>query len=204
MSARASRAGASSSIRRARRRDRAGGVDHRRQHRALRRDRGRVLFPRRRRRALRRAQLRRHRGGRRRGRPLLRIHDRRRRGRARQDRAATSRPACRAASPMCSTRTGASRSAATCRWSSSSRCSRRKMRAARALSPGRRPRHHGRVDVMSDMSRYDAERLHQLIANHARYTGSKRAEDDPRGVERVPAEVPQGDAGRVPPRACRR
>jgi len=35
--------------------------------------------------------------------------------------------------------------------------------------------HHGRVDVMSDMSRYDAERLHQLISNHARYTGSARA-----------------------------
>jgi len=37
--------------------------------------------------------------------------------------------------------------------------------------------HHGRVDVMSDMSRYDAERLHQLIANHARYTSSRRAKD---------------------------
>ncbi len=35
--------------------------------------------------------------------------------------------------------------------------------------------HHGRVDVMADMSRYDAERLHQLIAHHARYTGSERA-----------------------------
>jgi glutamate synthase (NADPH/NADH) large chain len=35
--------------------------------------------------------------------------------------------------------------------------------------------HHGRVDVMSDMSRYDAERLHQLIANHGRYTASARA-----------------------------
>jgi glutamate synthase (NADPH/NADH) large chain len=27
------------------------------------------------------------------------------------------------------------------------------------------------------MSRYDAERLHQLIAHHARYTDSKRAKD---------------------------
>ncbi len=36
---------------------------------------------------------------------------------------------------------------------------------------------HGRVDVMSDMSRFDAERLHQLIANHARYTGSTRARE---------------------------
>jgi len=30
---------------------------------------------------------------------------------------------------------------------------------------------HGRVDVMGDMTRFDAERLHQLISNHARYTG---------------------------------
>ena len=34
---------------------------------------------------------------------------------------------------------------------------------------------HGRVDVMHDMSRFDAERLHQLIVNHARATGSTRA-----------------------------
>ena len=34
---------------------------------------------------------------------------------------------------------------------------------------------HGRVDVMRDMSRFDAERLHQLISNHARATGSARA-----------------------------
>src|SRR5437763_455085 len=36
---------------------------------------------------------------------------------------------------------------------------------------------HGRVDVMADMSRFDAERLHQLIANHARYTNSRRAKN---------------------------
>ncbi len=34
---------------------------------------------------------------------------------------------------------------------------------------------HGRVDVMQDMTRFDAERLHQLIENHANYTGSARA-----------------------------
>jgi glutamate synthase domain-containing protein 2/glutamate synthase domain-containing protein 1/glutamate synthase domain-containing protein 3 len=34
---------------------------------------------------------------------------------------------------------------------------------------------HGRVDVMSDLTTKDAERLHMLISNHARYTGSKRA-----------------------------
>ena len=36
---------------------------------------------------------------------------------------------------------------------------------------------HGRVDVMGDMTRHDAERLHQLIVNHARYTGSTRARE---------------------------
>ena len=34
---------------------------------------------------------------------------------------------------------------------------------------------HGRVDVMSDMTRFDAERLRQLVENHARYTNSSRA-----------------------------
>ena len=37
--------------------------------------------------------------------------------------------------------------------------------------------HKGRVDVMGDMTRHDAERLRQLIANHARYTGSTRAQE---------------------------
>ena len=30
---------------------------------------------------------------------------------------------------------------------------------------------------MGDMTRFDAERLHQLIANHLRYTGSTRARE---------------------------
>ncbi|MGI9483040.1 MAG: glutamate synthase large subunit [Hyphomicrobiales bacterium] len=34
---------------------------------------------------------------------------------------------------------------------------------------------HGLVDVDSDMTRFDAERLYQLIENHARYTNSDRA-----------------------------
>jgi glutamate synthase (NADPH/NADH) large chain len=34
---------------------------------------------------------------------------------------------------------------------------------------------HGLVDIMHDMTRFDAERLHQLISNHAKYTGSERA-----------------------------
>ena len=36
---------------------------------------------------------------------------------------------------------------------------------------------HGRVDVNSDMTRFDAERLRQLIENQADYTGSARARD---------------------------
>ncbi len=36
---------------------------------------------------------------------------------------------------------------------------------------------HGRVDVMSDMTRFDGERLRQLISNHLRYTGSSRARE---------------------------
>ena len=33
----------------------------------------------------------------------------------------------------------------------------------------------GRVDIMSDLTQKDAERLHMLISDHARYTNSKRA-----------------------------
>ena len=35
---------------------------------------------------------------------------------------------------------------------------------------------HGLVDVRSDMTRFDAERLRQLIQNHAHYTASTRAQ----------------------------
>ncbi|MEM9278988.1 MAG: glutamate synthase-related protein, partial [Pseudomonadota bacterium] len=35
--------------------------------------------------------------------------------------------------------------------------------------------HKGRVDITSDMTRYDEERLYQLITNHMHYTGSTRA-----------------------------
>jgi glutamate synthase (NADPH) large chain len=34
---------------------------------------------------------------------------------------------------------------------------------------------HGRVEVLSDMTRFDAARLHMLIARHARFAGSIRA-----------------------------
>jgi glutamate synthase (NADPH/NADH) large chain len=36
---------------------------------------------------------------------------------------------------------------------------------------------HGRVDIMSDLTVRDAERLRLLISNHGRYTGSTRAAD---------------------------
>ncbi len=36
--------------------------------------------------------------------------------------------------------------------------------------------HKGRVDITSDMSRFDLERLRQLITNHLHYTGSTRAQ----------------------------
>ena len=81
-------------------------------------------------------------GRRRRRRPWLRIHDRRRRRRHRPDRAATSPPACRAASPMCSTRKATSPNAATWRWSSSSRC-RRGRHAGEAAPSWRRHRPQG-------------------------------------------------------------
>jgi glutamate synthase (NADPH/NADH) large chain len=35
---------------------------------------------------------------------------------------------------------------------------------------------HGRVHIMSDMTRHDARRLKHLIQNHKRYTGSQRAQ----------------------------
>jgi glutamate synthase (NADPH/NADH) large chain len=36
---------------------------------------------------------------------------------------------------------------------------------------------HGRVEVLEDMTRYDAERLHLLISRHAEFTGSARAKE---------------------------
>ena len=36
---------------------------------------------------------------------------------------------------------------------------------------------HGLVDIMSDMSRFDAARLHHLISRHARFTGSVVADE---------------------------
>jgi len=35
--------------------------------------------------------------------------------------------------------------------------------------------HKGRIDVSSDMTRFDEERLQQMITRHMNYTGSSRA-----------------------------
>ena len=78
-------------------------LDHRGQHHRVRRDRRRAVPARPHRRAVLRPQLRRHGRLRGRGRPRLRVHDRRPRGGPRRDRAATSRPACPAASRTSST-----------------------------------------------------------------------------------------------------
>ncbi|VAW19697.1 Glutamate synthase [NADPH] large chain, partial [hydrothermal vent metagenome] len=56
--------------------------------------------------------------------------------------------------------------------------------------------HHGRVDISTDMTRHDEERLRQLITNHFRYTNSSRAKtilDDwenfrPKFVKVMPVE----------------
>ncbi len=36
---------------------------------------------------------------------------------------------------------------------------------------------HGRVEILSDMTGRDARRLHWMISQHARHTGSKRAKE---------------------------
>ena len=48
-------------------------------------------------------------------------------------------------------------------------------RMERLSRPGVDLETHGLVDVMSDMTRFDSERLRQLIENHMHYTGSVRA-----------------------------
>ena len=42
---------------------------------------------------------------------------------------------------------------------------------------------HGRVEILTDMTRFDAERLRYLIGQHARFTGStpRRRRSSPTG-----------------------
>jgi glutamate synthase (NADPH/NADH) large chain len=57
---------------------------------------------------------------------------------------------------------------------------------------------HGLVDIQGDMTSHDAERLFQLISNHAHYTASSRARRSSTTGQDFRAEIPQGDAGRLP------
>ena len=60
----------------------------------------------------------------------------------------------------------------------------------------------GRIDVMANMSGFDAERLLQLISNHLALYGLDAGQADPRQLGRVSAAIREGHAGRVPPRAA--
>ncbi len=95
------------------------------------------------------------------------------------------------------------RAAATWPWSSWSRCRKRTTSSPDTDHQSGGLDSHGRVDVMSDMSRFDAERLRSSsIANHARYTGSaaRQGRSSTTGRTMLP-KVQEGDAGGIPPRA---
>ena len=59
----------------------------------------------------------------------------------------------------------------------------------------------GRVDVSPTCRATTRSGCTSSSQNHLRYTGSARAQGHPRQLDGVPAEVREGDAGRVPPRA---
>ena len=63
--------------------------------------------------------------------------------------------------------------------------------------------HKGRVDVSGDMTSHDEERLYQLIVEPRALHRFGARPGDPRRLGELPAEIPQGHAGRVPPRADR-
>ena len=180
-------------------RHRAGGVDHRRQHRALRRDCRGVLFPRHRRRALCRAQFRRHRRGRGHRRPWLRIYDRRRRGGDRPDGAELrcrhvwrhrlrARRGRRLRAPLQSRHGGARAGAERERRHGAHPPPDRRPRKPRA---GRRDRH----DALRRGAALSADRAPPAL--HGLGAGARH----PRRLERLPAEIRQGDAGRISARA---
>ena len=151
---------------------RARRKHHRRQRRVLWRDQRRGLYPRHGRRAFLRAQQRRARGRRRRGRSRLRVHDRRTGGRASAKPAATSPPACPAASPTCWTKTVRSRTAATLE--------------TVALEP---------------LDERDLQEVEEMLKRHAVYTRSARAWQLLALWQETAAQVRQGDAARLPARA---
>ena len=77
---------------------------------------------------------------------------------------------------MCSTRTAASRAAATCRWSISSRWSKRRSISERDFGHGGDLETSGLVEIIANLGGNDAERLHALILRHKSFTGSARAQ----------------------------
>ena len=182
-------------------RDRAGGIHHRRQHRDVRRDRGRMLFPRHRRRTFCRAQFRRGGGGGRCRRPLLRIHDRRHCRGARQDRTQLrgrhvgrrrlcSRPDRRLPKAM-QHGDGRARAGAVGRDDQRERLS--LLGRSRSPWPGRRVRQPPGVRYRAAAHPDHPPRQADGIEARRRY---------PRQLEDVSAEIPQGDAGGIPPRAA--
>ena len=181
-------------------RHRAGGFDHRRQHRAVRRHRRRVLFPRRGRRALRRAQFRRHRGRGRRRRPLLRVHDRRRGGGA-----GLYRPQLRGRHVgrrrLCAGRGRQLRDAlqpgdGRARAGAGGRADRReRVRAASGPGNARPRRRHGRHDHQGRRAALCVD-----LEPRALYRFPARGRD-PRRLDALSSAVQEGHAGRVPPRA---
>ncbi len=59
---------------------------------------------------------------------------------------------------------------------------------------------HGRVDVFANLLGEDVERLHILISRQRQALRLGAGAAHPRELEEVPSDVPQGDAGRIPPR----
>ena len=60
----------------------------------------------------------------------------------------------------------------------------------------------GRIDVMANMSGFDAERLLQLVSNHLQLHRLDAGQADPRQLDGISAALREGDAGRIPPRAA--
>jgi glutamate synthase (NADPH/NADH) large chain len=86
---------------------------------------------------------------------------------------ATSRPACRAASPMSMTRMAASANAATWQWSMSSGRGRWRRKATAPAPAAARIQCHD--FGMGDMLYHSQDRLRILLERHHLHTGSKRA-----------------------------
>ena len=103
---------------------------------------------------------------------------------------------------MSTMRTARSRNAATWPWSIWSPCRKRDDILEKLHHHGGDLAYKGRVDLTSDMTGHDDERLLQMIANHKHYTGLATGRADAGALGRAPAEIRQGHAGRVPPGAA--